>query len=169
VHESLQDLERLQQLLDASYDSAGAHLREIITPERRLSAERVVAELTGMRLLVLATVTNDGRPIAGPVDGIFYRGAFHFGSSPASTRFTHINRRPWVSATYLPGEELSVTVHGRATPIDVRASEHAGFRRTMLDIYVPRYGPEYETFVDSGPAYARIDADRMFTFSMPAD
>jgi hypothetical protein len=29
-----------------------------------------------------------------------------------------------------------------------------------------RYGPEWEEFIDSGPVYARIDADRMFTFSM---
>ena len=31
------------------------------------------------------------------------------------------------------------------------------------------YGPEWEhEFLDSGPIYARIDADRMFTFHMPA-
>ena len=39
-----------------------------------------------MCLLVVATVTADGRPIAGPVDGIFYRGAFHFGTSPDAIR-----------------------------------------------------------------------------------
>jgi hypothetical protein len=31
---------------------------------------------------------------------------------------------------------------------------------------VPRYGPEWEEFLDSGPVFARIDADRMFTFAM---
>ena len=62
----------------------------MIPPERRLDAASLVARLDGMRLLVLATVTADGRPIAGPVDGIFYRGAFHFGSSPDSVRFRHI-------------------------------------------------------------------------------
>jgi hypothetical protein len=32
---------------------------------------------------------------------------------------------------------------------------------------VPRYGDEWEsTFLDSGPIYARIDAERMFTFHM---
>src|SRR4051794_24256106 len=120
-----------------------------------------------MTLLALATVTADGRPIVGPVDGIFHRGALHFGSSPDSVRFRHIRRRPQVSATYLPGEELAVTVHGRAVAVDVRSDEHAAFRQALLDIYVPRYGPEWEEFLDSGPVYARIDADRMFTFSMP--
>ena len=76
----------------------------------------------------------------------------------------HIRRRPQVSATHLPGEELAVTVHGRAVPIDVISLEQAGFRQTLLDIYVPRYGADWESFLDSGPVYARIDADRMFTF-----
>jgi nitroimidazol reductase NimA-like FMN-containing flavoprotein (pyridoxamine 5'-phosphate oxidase superfamily) len=166
MHETAADRAALQRLLDRSAASAGAHLRSIITPERRLSAEEVCARLTGMRLLALATVTADGRPLVGPVDGIFYRGAFHFGSAPESVRFRHIRRRPQVSATHLPGEELAVTVHGRAVPIDVTSPEQAGFRQTLLDIYVPRYGPDWESFLDSGPVYARIDADRMFTFHM---
>jgi nitroimidazol reductase NimA-like FMN-containing flavoprotein (pyridoxamine 5'-phosphate oxidase superfamily) len=168
MHETAQDLKQLQQLLNDSYEVAGGHLREVITPERRLDAPALCTQLTGMRLLVLATVTADARPIAGPVDGVFYRGSFYFGSSPESIRFQHINRRPAVSATHLPGEELAVTVHGTAEPIDVAAPEHQGFRETLLSIYTPRYGPEWETFLNSGPVYARINATRMFTFSMPA-
>jgi hypothetical protein len=168
VHESPADIQALQELLDRSYAAAGAHLLSIHTPERRLSAEQAVERLTGMCLLALATVTADCRPIVGPVDGIFYRGAFHFGSSPDSVRFRHIRTRPRVSATHLPGEELAVTVHGRAVPIDVRADEGAGFRRTLLEVYGPRYGAEWEEFLDSGPVYARIDAERMFTFAMPS-
>jgi hypothetical protein len=168
VHESPADIEALQELLDRSYAAAGAHLLRIHTPERRLSAEGVAAQLTGMCLLTLATVTADCRPIAGPVDGIFYRGAFHFGSSPDSMRIRHIRTRPHVSATHVPGEELAVTVHGRAVPVDIRADEGAGFRRALLEVYVPRYGPDWEEFLDSGAVYARIDADRMFTFAMPS-
>ena len=154
----------LQELLDRSAASAGRHLLSILTPERRMTAPQVCSMLTGTSLLALATVTSDGHPLVGPVDGIFYRGAFYFGSSPESVRFRHIRRRPYVSATHLPGEELAVTVHGRAVPVDVRSAEEAGFRQTLLALYVPRYGPEWETFLDSGPVYARIEADRMFTF-----
>ena len=39
-------------------------------------------------------------------------------------------------------------------------------RQALLDIYVPRYGAEWESFLDSGTSYARINAHRMFTFSM---
>jgi nitroimidazol reductase NimA-like FMN-containing flavoprotein (pyridoxamine 5'-phosphate oxidase superfamily) len=168
MHETPADIEALQELLDRSYARAGPHLLRIHTPERRLRAEQVAERLQGMCLLVLATATADGRPITGPVDGLFHRGSFHFGSSPDSVRFRHIGARPQVSATHLPGEELAVTVHGRAVPVDVGDPEHAGLRQALLDIYVPRYGPGWEKeFLDSGPLYARIEAERMFTFWMP--
>lgn len=167
MHESAADLGALQELIDRSYAAAGAHLLRIHDPARRLTSEQVSRRLNGMCLLALATVSAAGRPVVGPVDGIFYRGCFHFGSAPDSVRFRHIRACPYVSATHLPGEELAVTVHGRAVPIDIRAPEHAGFRRTLLDIYTPRYGPDWEhSFLDAGPVYARIDAERMFTFAL---
>jgi uncharacterized pyridoxamine 5'-phosphate oxidase family protein len=169
VHETAEDLAGLQELLDRSYEQAGTHMHRIISPERRMTAEQVAERLDGMVLLALATATADGRPIIGPVDGIFYRGAFHFGSAPDSVRFKHIAKRPGVSATHLPGEQLAVTVHGKATLVDVASPDQAGFRQTLLDIYVPRYGEGWEKFLDSGVQYARIDADRMFTFQMQAD
>lgn len=169
MHESAADIAALDELLQRSYATAGAHLLSIHTPERRLSADQVAARLTGMCLLALATVTGDNRPIVGPVDGIFYRGAFHFGSAPDSVRVRHIRRRPQVSATYLPGEALAVTVHGRAVPVDLHHGANAGLRRTLLEVYFPRYGAAWEQFLDSGPIYARIDPERMFTFSMPTE
>jgi nitroimidazol reductase NimA-like FMN-containing flavoprotein (pyridoxamine 5'-phosphate oxidase superfamily) len=166
VHETADDLRALQSLLDRSLEAGGEHLRAILTPDRQLTADALVERLAGMSLLNLATVSRDCRPFVAPVDGVFYRGAFHFGSSPESLRFRHIAQRPQVSATHLPGEELAVTVHGRAARIDVGAPEHAGFRSTLLEIYTPRYGAEWEQFLDSGPVYARIDAAKMFVFSM---
>jgi pyridoxine/pyridoxamine 5'-phosphate oxidase len=176
VHERPEDLAALQALLDRSYRNASGHLLGIHTPERRLSAEQLSERLAGMCLLALATVSSDGRPILGPVDGIFYRGEFHFGSSPDSVRARHIRKRPFVSATHAPGEELAVTVHGRAVPVDLRAEENSGFRDTLLEVYVPRYGANWEQFLDPVPAhpahppvYWRIEAERMFGFFMPAE
>ncbi len=173
MHETPEDIVALQELLDRSYAGAGAHLRSITTPERRLGAEDLVEVLTGMCLLVVATVTADCRPMAGPLDGIFYRGAFHFGTSPQSVRYRHLLARPQVSATHLPREEVAVNVHGRAVPIDVHAPEARGFRETLFEIYGPRFGEEdWEKFLEGGedpanaPVYMRIDADRMFTFRM---
>lgn len=163
MHETPDDIRALQDLLDRSYERAGQHLRSITTPERRLGAEQLVERLTGMCLLVVATVTADGRPIAGPLDGIFYRGAFYFGTAPNSVRYRHLLARPHVSATHLPREEFAVNVHGRAVPVEIAG----GFRETLLEVYVPRYGADWEKFLDSGPVYMRIDADRMFSFGDP--
>jgi nitroimidazol reductase NimA-like FMN-containing flavoprotein (pyridoxamine 5'-phosphate oxidase superfamily) len=164
VHESPADLAGLQELLDASYAAAGSHLLSIHTPDRRLEAEQIAERLEGMCLLALATVTSHNRPLVGPVDGIFFRGEFYFSSSPDSVRFRHIRRRPQVSAVHLPGEELAVTVHGRAVSVDLEDEENREFRQTLFDIYIPRYGPEWERFIASGVIYARIVAERMFAF-----
>lgn len=167
MHERPDDLAELQAVLDRSYAAAGQHLRDISTPDRHLDAIQLAEQLTGMRLLVLATSTRDGRPINGPVDGIFFRGRFHFGSSPQSLRFRHLRERPAVSATHLPGESFAVTVHGDAELIDVNAPDHAEFKRTLLDIYVPRYGEQWAEMLDGGAQYARIQPRRMFRFWMP--
>jgi len=165
VHETPDDLAALQRLLDDSYAHAGEHLRRIITPERRLAAKALADRLTGVRLLALATTTADGRPIVGPVDGIFYRGAFWFGSAPDSIRFRHIRVRQDVSATHIEGEPFSVTVHGRAHIHDLREPALAGFRQALVEVYSPRYGEDWITWAEKHP-YARIEARRMFTFNL---
>jgi hypothetical protein len=166
MHETEDDLQTLQRVIDESYRFAGAHLLAVHEPDRRLDAHAVTTALTGMRLLVLATTDASGRPVTGAVDGIFYRGRFHFGTARESVRYRHLRHRPAVSATHLPGEHLAITVHGVAEPIDVHADEHAAFRRTLLDLYVPRYGESWASMLDDA-VYLRIEPRRVFTFSMP--
>ncbi len=146
---------------------AGEHLRGIITGERRLSAAELAGRLQGMRLLTVATVTADGRPLAGPVDGYFLHGTFWFSSGRNSVRMRHLAARPAVSATHLPAEELAVTVHGRAELFEMRDPAGAELRRAMLDWYVPRQGPEFESWLNALDAVAaRIEPEKMFTFAM---
>jgi uncharacterized pyridoxamine 5'-phosphate oxidase family protein len=165
MHETPADLARLQTLLDRSYEAAGAHLREVITPERRLNAVQLVERLEGMCLLVLATTTSDGRPVNGPVDGFFYRGEWYFGSGETSLRFRHLRRRPAVSATHLAGEEMSVTTHGRAYEVEVRSHDGGAFRQMLFEHYSAQWGDGATAIFDGpGVAYARIEAERMFTF-----
>jgi hypothetical protein len=95
VLETPEEIDRLLELLDRSAAGAGAHMSSIISDERRLSAVRVCEErLQGMRLLVVATVTADGRPLAGPVDGYFLHGFFYFSSGRDSVRMRHLAARP---------------------------------------------------------------------------
>jgi nitroimidazol reductase NimA-like FMN-containing flavoprotein (pyridoxamine 5'-phosphate oxidase superfamily) len=165
VLETPEEIERLQRLLDRSAAGAGPHMRGIITDDRRLSATQLCELLHGMRLLVVATVTADGRPLAGPVDGYFLHGDFYFSSGRDSVRMRHLAARPAVSATYLAGEELAVSVHGRAELFDVADPGRGELRRAMLDYYLPRQGPEFETWLDETDAVgARVAADKMFTF-----
>jgi hypothetical protein len=83
MFETPDEMGRLQQLLDESAANAGPHLRGIVTDDRRLRAEQVCQKLPGMCLLALATVTADGRPLVGPVDGYFLHGSFYFSSGIA--------------------------------------------------------------------------------------
>jgi hypothetical protein len=165
--ETPDEMNRLQRLLDSSAAEAGPHLRGIITDDRRLSARQVCQRLQGMRLLVLATVTADGRPLAGPVDAYLLHGSFCFSSGRDSVRVRHLAARPAVSATHLAGEELAVTVHGRAELFDVSDPAHGDLRQAMLDHYLPTQGPAFEAWLgQEDPIGARIAAQKMFTFAM---
>jgi len=93
VDKTEERLRSLRNLLDRSDANATRHLREVITPEQRLIAQAVCVRLTGLRLSALATVTSYGRPLIGPLDGVFYRGGFHFGSSPDSGPIRHVRCR----------------------------------------------------------------------------
>jgi general stress protein 26 len=148
---------------------AGPHLRSIITDEHRLSATELSARLTGLRLLVLATATADGRPLTGPVDGYFLHGTFWFSSGTDSVRMRHLQVRPAVSATHLPGEDLAVAVHGRAELFAMNAPACAELRRAMLDEYIPKQGPAFEEWLDHTDSFgARIEPEKMFTFHLAA-
>jgi hypothetical protein len=166
--ETPEELDRLQMLLDASMASAGPHLRDIISEERRMGARELTERLHGLCLLVLATATADGRPLAGPVDGYFLHGTFWFSSGTESVRMRHLAARPAVSATYLPGEELAVTVHGRVDRIVPMDDPVAGeLRQAMLDEYVPKQGPAFEEWLDKADALAaRMEPEKIFTFRM---
>ncbi len=169
MRETADDLLRvLQELIDRSYAAAGPTCGGSTARSAACSAAAVAERLQGMCLLALATVTADGRPIVGPVDSIFFHGAFVFGTSPDSVRWRHIEARPQVSAVHLPGEELAITVHGRAVPVPVDPEDGAELREALLDVYLPTTGESYRELMDSGAVYARIEAERMFTFAMPA-
>jgi hypothetical protein len=157
MHERPEDLIRLQTILDESYERGGEHLKSIFWEKKRLNAEQLAGLLPGVQILSLATVTAAGEPRVAPVDGLFFRGAFWFGSSPESFRFRHIRRRPAVSADHIRGEELAILVHGTAEVIDHNAPEHADFRNYCLETYG-------EKWLDFGPpaVYARIEAKTMF-------
>ena len=161
MHETSGDIGALQQLLDDSYARIGPHMRSIHTEDRRVGAADLAQVLRGVRVLAVATVTAAGEPRVAPVDGLFYRGQFFFGSAQESVRFRHLRARPAISGCHTVGETFAVIVHGRAREIDVRAAEHRGLLDYVHELY-PRWD---EWYPGDAPPYARIDAERMYAYA----
>jgi hypothetical protein len=161
LHENEADIESLQRLLDRSYGRAGEHLRSIFTPGTRVAAADLPGLLPGVQVLNLATATASCEPRVAPVDGLFFRGRFHFGSSHSSLRFRNIRSRPQVSAAVTRGETFAVIVHGRAIEIDTAGEGERPFRELLLELY-----PDWEEW-GAGAPYARIEARAMFAYLRP--
>ena len=160
MEERAEDLAALQALLDHSYADAGEHLRVIHTTDARLDAAGLVAVYTGMQVLVVATVSADGRPFTGPVDSFLFRGRFYFGTDRGAVRAGHLERNPAVSATHVRGEGLVVTVHGRVRPLDL-AGEDAAFAAVTK----AQYGTGWDEW-DPAPAAYAIEPERLFAADM---
>lgn len=112
--ETPDEVAALQRLLDASHASSTEHLRSIINDERRLTAQDLVALLTGMKVLSVATVTSRGEPRISAMDGHFLHGSWTFGTSGTAAKARHMRVRPTVSVAHIDGEDLAVFSHGRA-------------------------------------------------------
>lgn len=158
MYETSDDIDWLQSIIDRSHRDATAHLRAIWTDAAKIPAAELPALLPGVQLLVVATVTAQGEPRTGPVDGLFYRGRFWFGSSIRSARFTHIRSRSQVSATHIRGEHFAIVVHGAARAIDTSAPANADFVAYCREVY-----PHWDSF-GPGEPYASIEPTKMFTF-----
>ncbi len=159
MHETPEDIARLQALLDASHAGAGAHLRSIFADERRVAAAHLPARLTGVQVTHLATVTARGEPRVAPVDGLFFGGALHVGTAPGAMRARHLRARPQVSASIAHGEKFALVLHGRAVELDLDAPEHKGLRGYYIEVY----GETWESFRQGNP-YWRLEPQRLFTF-----
>jgi hypothetical protein len=164
MHETPDDLERLQALLGASIERAGAFLRSSFEmPDRSLSAGQVVRLLHGVQTVAFATVTSKGEPRVAPIGAIFYRGAFYIPTVMSAMRVRHIRRQPGVSLTFYQGIDLAVIVHGTASVLGV---EHPDFT-TLEDI---QRGNGGQTVRDWGEgAFVRVDADVFYTYARYPD
>jgi hypothetical protein len=160
MHETPEDLLALEELLDRSRASAGAHLRSIFSDEWAINALGVAGRLLGVQILHLGTVTAAGEPRVSPVDGLFFRGAFHFGTSPDAMRAVHLRARPAVSGSVTHGEEFAVIVHGRAVEFEFDTPEQEALRGYYREVY----GEGWEGFRRGNP-YWRIEAERLFAFA----
>ena len=158
MHETPAELAELQALIDRSFASASAHLRGIMEPGRRLTAERIVADIPSPAVLNIATVTRSGEPRISAVDGHFLHGRWYFTTAGDSPKARHLAARPAVSASYTPRDGYGIFCHGTAAVVD------GAERQQLIDHCTQVYGRSPETFGD-GIAYLRIDASWLVGFA----
>jgi len=156
--ETAEELTALQNLLDLSFDNSSAHLVSIMTPERRLTAERLVTELPSPAVLNIATVTATGEPRLSAVDGHYLHAQWYFTTAANSPKARQLRARPAVSASFTPRDGFGVFCHGRAALLDGAA------RQMLREHFTATYGDDPENW--GSIAYVRIDAIWMVAFAM---
>lgn len=114
MYETPAEIAELQGLLEASFAAASQHLLSIMTPDRRVGAERLVAELPSPAVLSIATVTKRGEPRISAVDGHFLHGHWYFTTLASSLKARQLAGRGSISASFLPKPTFGVFCHGRA-------------------------------------------------------
>jgi hypothetical protein len=161
MYETTEELQALQALLDRSFASASLHLQAIMTPERRLDAGRLVAELSGVCVLNVATVTAKGEPRVSAVDGHFLHARWNFTTDGGSPKARQIDARPAVSASYTPRDGFGVFCHGRARRLERGSAEFDELSRH----WIATYGQSADTLGDD-IAYLQITPSWLVGFAM---
>ena len=157
MRETADQLRALQELLDASFERSSEHLRSIMTPPRRLTAEQLVRELPSPAVLNIATVTAAGEPRVSAVDGHFLGGHWYWTTAVGSPKVRQLAARPGISASYTPRDGFGVFCHGTGVLLD-------GDDRQMLrEHFRDTYGQDPEEWGEI--AYVRIDAHWMTAFA----
>ncbi len=144
MYESDHEITALQDLLDRSHGQATEHLRDIINDDRVLSAADLVALLTGMKVLSVATVTAAGEPRISAVDGHFLHGTWSFSTSGTSAKAAHLRARPAVSVAHVDHEAMAVFSHGHVTEMAPQDPDTA----EVLDHWTRHYGSSPLTWGD---------------------
>jgi hypothetical protein len=158
--ETAEELESLQALLDASLARGGDHLRDIVTESRTPSAADVVALLTGIQHIVVATTTADGRPLTSAADGHFLHGRWCFTTSGTAVKARHLAARPDVSATHLRGDDFGVFTHGVAQRLRPGDDGFAELDEHLTSLY----GASPSTWAED-IAYLRIEPRWMVAYA----
>jgi pyridoxine/pyridoxamine 5'-phosphate oxidase len=163
MQETPEELDELQRLLDRSVMTRNSHLLAIAKPDRRLTAAQIVTELTGMKVLVVATVSAAGEPRTSCLDGHFMHGKWVFSTDASSVKARHIRARPAVSATHVDGERLGIFTHGTAQYIARNSPDFA-----PLDAYFTGYYGSSPTTWGPDVVFFRLHPTWMLGYAMDA-
>jgi hypothetical protein len=161
VHETPEDLDRLQELIDRSIEQASPFFRRSFQmPEHSLSAAQLTGHLQGSLTVALATVTARGEPRVAPIDSLFIHGRFHVPTVAESVRARHLARRPGASVTYFEGIDLAVIAHGEARIVSEDQDEFE-----QLDEVQLAAGNQSPREWTGTAVYLAIEPQSLFTFA----
>jgi general stress protein 26 len=163
MFETANELETLDALLHSSFERAGSHLTEIISPDRRLSAEDLSRYLVGVRHLVVATVSAKGEPRCSAVDGLFLHGRFWFTTAAQSVKAGHLEHRRALSAAHVVGDDVGVFVHGTARVVHGGPGEADELRPYWSDVY--QSAPEDWVATPGDARYVEIVASSIYSYA----
>jgi len=158
MHETRQELDALQALLNDSFGRSSSHLHSIMEPQRRLGAERLAADMPSPATLNIATVTARGEPRVSAVDGHFIHARWYFSTMPESPKARQLAARPAISAAYTPRDGYGVFCHGRAVLLEGEE------KQSLLEHLAVTYGTDPEDWGEV--AGFRIDPEWMTGFAM---
>jgi len=150
MQETPEELAALQRLLDESIGSSGQHLVDIVQESWRLSAQQLVTALTGMKVLVVATVTAAGEPRTSCVDGHFLHGTWMFSTAASAYKARHLRVRPALSVTHVDGERMAVFAHGYAEYLTPGTTDSSRSKRISSPTTVRHPGSGAPTRYSSG-------------------
>ena len=164
MHETPEDMERLQTLLDRSIERAGAFLRSSFEmPEHSLSAGQLVRYVQGNQVVAFATMTAKGEPRVAPIGSLFFRGRFYIPTVATAARTRMVAAHPAVSLTHYAGIDLAIIAHGSATTIP---ADHGDF--TPLEAM--QRAASGSSVNDWGEGvYLRVEAETLVTFARYPD
>ncbi|HWF50267.1 MAG TPA: pyridoxamine 5'-phosphate oxidase family protein [Solirubrobacteraceae bacterium] len=161
MHETDEDLDRLQALLDDSIERAGSFLRRSFEmPEHSLSAPQLTAHLLGSLTVALATTTARGEPRVAPIGALFLHARFYVPTVAESARARHLARRPASSLTYYERTELAVIVHGQVTIIGAEDPDFA-----ELDAAQVESGGQSVREWQGHGVYLRLEPATVYTYA----
>lgn len=164
MHETPEEMERLQALLDRSIERAGAFLRRSFEmPEHSLSAAQLTRYLQGIQNVAFATTTAKGEPRVAPIGSLFFRGHFYIPTVATAARTRMVTARPAVSLTHFVGDDLAIIAHGSATVVP---ADHPDFAA----VEAMQRAASGQSVRDWGEGvYLRVEAETIVTFARYPD
>lgn len=160
MHETGEDLQWLQAVLDASITKASRYLRASFQmPDHSLSAEQLVRYAQGVITVALATVNARGEPRVAPIGALLYHGRFALPTTMETLRVRHIIKQPAVSLTHFAENGLALIVHGHARILTPPQPAFAPLERLQRELrhVSPRDWGE--------GAYVLVEPDLLYTYA----